>query len=136
MSETLHPAVDEEAIERLVRHFYGRIRIDPVLAPIFEAVISDDWEPHLQKMMAFWSSVLLMSGRFKGQPMERHQALINRNEINVRPEHFARWLKLFGESAHAIFSQETARSIIGRAERIAESLKRGMFNLNPDTCAA
>ena len=54
--------IDEAMIERLVRAFYGRIRRDPLLAPVFAERI-DDWEPHLQRMCAFWSSVALLTGR-------------------------------------------------------------------------
>jgi len=47
--------IDEAMIERLVRGFYARVRGDDVLGPIFAAKI-DDWEPHLQKMFAFWGA--------------------------------------------------------------------------------
>jgi len=60
-------------IERVVRTFYERVRADALLAPIFAAKI-DDWEPHLQRMFALWSSVALMSGRCHGQPMAKHMA--------------------------------------------------------------
>ena len=46
--------IDEAMIERLVRGFYARIREDELLGPIFAARIAD-WEPHLQRMFAFWS---------------------------------------------------------------------------------
>lgn len=62
--------IDEAMVERLVRSFYARARDDAILGPIFAAKIRD-WEPHLQKMFAFWSSVALMSGRYHGQPMAR-----------------------------------------------------------------
>ena len=47
---------NEAEIEILVRDFYARIRADETLGPIFARVIGEDWEPHLQKMFAFWSS--------------------------------------------------------------------------------
>src|ERR1700727_2868965 len=80
--------IDEAMIERLVRGFYARVRDDDVLGPIFAAKISD-WEPHLQKMCAFWSSVALMSGRYHGQPMAKHLPL------PIDAQHFDRWLALF-----------------------------------------
>ena len=49
-------ALTEAMIERLVRGFYAKVRQDAVLAPIFDARIRD-WEPHLEQMFAFWSSV-------------------------------------------------------------------------------
>lgn len=47
-------------IAQLVRSFYARARDDAVLEPLFATNIKD-WEPHLQKMIAFRSSVTLMA---------------------------------------------------------------------------
>jgi hemoglobin len=116
---------DEAEIERVVRAFYAKIRDDEELGPIFARVIGEDWEPHLQKMFAFWSSVMLMSGRYKGQPMVAHMRL-----KAVQPPHFDRWLKLFGETTDALCTPDTAAAFQLRAGRIAESLKLGMF-FNP-----
>ena len=119
----LHPDIDEALIERLVRHFYARVRRDPELGPIFEAVIPADWEPHLRTMMAFWSSVMMMTGSFHGRPVQKHQAL-----TAVRPQHFVRWLALFRHSAREVCPEPVAELFIDRAERIAESLQRAMFD--------
>ena len=119
------PLTDEAEIEALVRDFYGRIRADDILGPIFARVIGEDWEPHLQKMFAFWSSVMLMSGRYKGAPMVAHMRL-----KQVRPEHFDSWLSLFETSANRICAPETAAAFMEKARRIADSLKLGMF-FNP-----
>lgn len=127
LRQPLHPAITEAMIENLVRHFYGRVRQDPALGPIFASRI-DDWEPHLETMMAFWSSIMLMSGRYKGEPMVKHKAL-NHGSIPVGPEHFTRWLALFGESARELCPPPVAALFVERAERIAESLKLGMFGL-------
>ena len=114
--------IDEPMIETLVRAFYARVRVDPELGPIFANVIRGDWEPHLQTMMAFWASVILKTGRFKGQPMVKHRAL-----TLVTPAHFSRWLALFRETAEAVCDVDQAALFIDRAERIAESLQRRMF---------
>src|SRR6478672_2391544 len=79
--------ITETMIERLVRGFYAKVRTDAVLAPIFEARIRD-WEPHLTQMFAFWSSVALMTGRYHGTPMVKH------NRLPVDAGHFDRWLGL------------------------------------------
>src|SRR5258705_11571639 len=55
-----------------------------------------DWEPHLARMCAFWSSVALMSGRYHGTPMAQHTPL------PVDADHFDRWLALFEETAREI----------------------------------
>ena len=113
-----------------MRDFYARIRADETLGPIFARVIGEDWEPHLQKMFAFWSSVMLMSGRYKGQPMVAHIRL-----KQVRPEHFDRWLTLFEEATNRNCAPETAAAFLDKARRIAESLKLGMF-FNPAAARA
>lgn len=120
------PSVTDEAeIERLVRAFYARVRADAELGPIFERVIGGNWEPHLARMCDFWSSVMLMSGRYKGQPMLAHMRL-----KEVRRDHFDRWLVLFRETALEICRPDVAEAFMERAARIAESLQMGMF-FNP-----
>ena len=111
--------IDEKMIELLVRSFYTKVRDDKLLGPVFGARI-DDWEPHLQRMCMFWSSVTLMSGRYHGQPMEKHLML------PVDARHFDRWLELFTETARAVCPTAAAEYFIERAERIAASLELGI----------
>lgn len=111
--------IDDLLIDRLVRRFYEKIQADHVLGPIFAAKIAD-WEPHLQKMIAFWSSVALMSGRYHGQPMQAHMSL------PVHAAHFDRWLALFEETALEICTPAAASHFMERARRIAESLELGI----------
>jgi hemoglobin len=111
--------IDEAMIERLVRGFYARIREDELLGPIFAARITN-WEPHLQRMFAFWSSVALMSGRYHGQPMRAHLPL------PVDARHFDRWLALFEAAARALCPPAAAEHFIERARRIADSLEMGL----------
>ena len=111
--------ITEAMIERLVRAFYAKVRLDPVLAPIFDARIRD-WEPHLQQMCAFWSSVALMSGRYHGTPMVKHLPL------PVDAAHFERWLALFEATARELCPGEAEAHFVERARRIAASLELGI----------
>jgi hemoglobin len=111
--------IDEAMIERLVRSFYVKVRADPLLGPVFAKRIAD-WEPHLQRMFAFWSSVALMSGRYHGRPMEKHLPL------PVDACHFDRWLALFEETAQELCPPAAAEHFVERARRIAESLELGI----------
>ena len=116
-----HPVgVTKEMISTLVHAFYDRIRTDPVLGPVFGRAIAD-WDPHLAKMCDFWSSVMLMSGRYHGTPMQVHAAL-----AEIQLEHFPRWLALFGETAREVCPPEAAALFVDRAGRIAESLRTGI----------
>ena len=107
-------------IRGLVDAFYARVRADAVLGPIFEAKIHD-WEEHLAKLTDFWSSIVLMSGRYKGRPMPVHAAI-----PEISDEHFVRWLKLFGDTAGEVCPPQAALLLKDRAMRIAESLKAGI----------
>ena len=111
--------IDERMIEMLVRAFYARVRQDPLIGPVFDARIAD-WEPHLQQMFAFWSSLTLQSGRYHGQPMAKHLPL------PVDAQHFDRWLALFEETARDLCPPAAADLFIDRARRVAESLELGI----------
>lgn len=115
--------IDEAMIERLVRGFYAKVRSDGLLGPVFAARI-EDWEPHLERICAFWSSVTLLSGRYHGQPMEKHLPL------PIDAEHFDRWLALFEGTAREICPPAAAEHVVERARRIAESLELGVAGGN------
>ena len=115
-------AVTEAAVVVLVDLFYARVREDEMLGPIFNDAIAD-WPEHLEKLTAFWSSVMLTSGRYKGNPMAAHL----KHREAIRPEMFERWLELWRETARETLDEHGAAGVIAKAERIAESLQLGMF---------
>lgn len=111
--------IDEVMIERLVRAFYERARQDPELGPIFASRIGN-WEEHIARLCAFWSSVALMSGRYHGQPMAAHLPL------PIDTPQFDRWLALFAATACATCPPAAAAHLLERAHRIADSLELGI----------
>ena len=111
--------IDDAMIERLVRTFYGRVQADPLIGPVFAARI-EDWEAHMLKLCAFWSSVALMTGRYHGQPMQAHL------ELPVAAEHFDRWISIFETTANELCPPVAATHFIDRARRIADSFELGM----------
>lgn len=120
--------ISEELIGRLVDSFYGRVRQDAVLGPIFVERLGEDWEPHLSKLRAFWSSVTLMSGRYRGKPQAAHL------DLRLEPAHFERWLALFEATVAELCSGPAAFLFVDRARRIAESLQIGL-NIGPKALA-
>ncbi len=118
----LHEDFTPETISLLVDEFYGEVRKDARLGPIFDARLSGKWGPHLIKMKQFWSSVLLKSGTYKGRPVPAHMGL-----KEVESDDFQRWLGLFRPVAQRLFSPEAAKIVIAAAERIAQSLWLVMF---------
>jgi hemoglobin len=109
--------ITEAMTVRLVHAFYARVRADAVLGPVFEGAIHD-WDSHLAKLCDFWSSVTLMTGRYKGRPVPAHVGL-----PGIGPAMFARWLGLFRETAREQCPHEAALLYIASAERIAASLQ-------------
>jgi hemoglobin len=114
--------VTEQSIRLLVDAFYVKVRADAVLGPIFARTIPGDWQPHLEKMVAFWSSVMLTCGRYKGNPVIKHLVI-----PCMTPELFTRWLALFDATCRELFDDDVAAAFRGKAERIAESLKLALF---------
>ena len=111
----------EDEIGRLVDAFYAKVRADAALGPVFDRAISD-WGPHLATMRKFWSSVMLTSGRYKGNPVAVHTRVPG---IDIAL--FDRWLALFDETCREIFSDELTAAFNEKAARIAESLKLALF---------
>jgi hemoglobin len=114
--------ITEDEIAGLVEAFYAKVREDAQLGPVFNGAI-DDWPRHLVKLQAFWSSVMLTTGRYKGSPMAAHIAHANA----IEPGMFDRWLALWRETARERLTAGTAEAIIAKAERIGESLKLALF---------
>lgn len=107
--------LNEDVLRNLVHSFYEKVRHDSLLGPVFADRITD-WEPHLERMVAFWSSVALMTGRYHGRPVPAHM------QLPIGPAHFERWLELFRTTARRTCTPAGAVHVIERAERIARSL--------------
>jgi hemoglobin len=112
--------ITEPAIAALVARFYAKARRDPLIGPVFENAV-DDWDEHLRTLNAFWSSVMLTSGRYKGNPMAAHL------KLPIEPRFFEQWLALWHETAAELFAPNPAAQFAAKAERIAESLKLALF---------
>jgi hemoglobin len=111
--------IDDTMIESLVRTFYTRVQADALIGPVFAARIAD-WEAHIAKLCAFWSSVALMTGRYHGAPMQVHL------KLPIAAEHFDRWIALFETTANELCPPQAASHFIDRARRIADSFELGI----------
>ena len=126
---TFETGLDESVLRDLVDRFYAKVRADPNLGPIFQARITD-WGTHLKRMVSFWSSVVLMTGTYRGRPVPAHTAL------PVTAAHFSRWLELFRETAREVCPPAGAEHVIARAERIAHSLQRAVWDAQAGSVTA
>lgn len=113
--------VSEDDIRALVHTFYGRVREDGLIGPIFNARV-EDWPEHLSKLCDFWSSVVLRTRRFQGRPMRAHLLIADQ----IGGEHFDRWLDLFEATAREVLPEGAAPVFIERARMIADSFEFGI----------
>jgi hemoglobin len=112
------PALDEGALPALLARFYEKVRLDDDLGPLFNDVVHD-WAEHLDRIGDFWSSVMLASGRYKGNPVVIHLMHARR----ITPEMFDRWLALWEETTSEMLPGAVATAMQAKAHRIAETLK-------------
>lgn len=103
-----------EDIKILVNTFYEKVRKDELLAPIFIERIQDRWPQHLEKMYAFWQTVLLNKKTYCGSPFPPH------TQLPVNHSHFQRWMELFIETADKLFKGRKTEETKWRAEKMAE----------------
>ena len=73
-------------VSDLVDTFYGHVRDDDMLGPVFARAIGGDWEPHLATMKRFWSALVFHDGGYSGRPMPAHMKL----KTEISPAHFER----------------------------------------------
>jgi len=110
-----------------VDEFYARVRADDLIGPVFMEVILE-WQPHLDKMYAFWNAVLFGVSGFKGNPFAKHAPL------PIEQEHFDRWLELFYRTIDTHFEGPVADDAKKRAGIMAEMFLYRLKNIagNPN----
>lgn len=112
----------EIQLRKQVERFYEKIRNDSILGPVFADHVAD-WPQHLDRLTDFWSSIMLTSGRYKGNPYAAHLAFSSR----LNRAMFERWLALWSETAHELFADNVASLLEEKADRIANSLVAGLL---------
>ncbi len=105
---------NKEDIKILVDTFYAKVNQDELLSPIFNEKAKVNWEAHLPRMYQFWSSLLLDSNEYRGQPFDKHAE----HSDHIHAEHFNRWISLFNETIDELFVGEKAKLAKTRAQSI------------------
>jgi hemoglobin len=104
---------DIEDIKLFVDEFYTRVRTDELIGPIFMEKIGN-WQPHLDKMYAFWNAALFGVPGFRGNPFAKHAPL------KIAKPHFDRWLELFYATIDGRFKGFVAEDAKRRAALMAD----------------
>ncbi|WP_240186734.1 group III truncated hemoglobin [Pedobacter namyangjuensis] len=101
-------------IKLLVDTFYGKIRKNELLGPIFNGILKDRWPAHLEKMYRFWQTVLLEQHTYTGSPFMSHA------KLPVEKLHFDTWLKIWYATVDDFFKGSKADEAKWRGEKMAE----------------
>ena len=112
---------DREDISNLVRTFYGKVRKDKILGPIFNSIITD-WEGHFELLTDFWETQLFLNKKYSGNPVIVHQEVDDKINNTVTPEHFGLWLNLWFATIEELFEGETAWIAKNRAQKMSTML--------------
>ena len=67
--------LNEPLIWKVILSFYEKVRRDPLLGPIFEEAIGDDWDPHIERIMLFWLTATGLKRGYDGRnfmPAQSH----------------------------------------------------------------
>lgn len=124
MKKTIETSAD---IQLLVDSFYGKVREDELIGPIFNSVIENRWPEHLQTMYRFWGTVLLYEKSYRGHPFLPH------SKLPIEKKHFDRWLELFRETLDEFFTGKVAEEAKWRSEKMAEMFQFKLeYYRNPD----
>ena len=113
---------DRADCERLVRAFYTRVLVDPIIGWIFTDVARLDVEAHVPVIASFWETILLDARSYTGSAFAPHAALNTR--VRLRAGHFDRWLSLWRTTVDEFYAGPHAELAKSHAERVARAFHR------------
>lgn len=115
----MNPPLTEADIARVVDRFYDAVQAHPSLGPVFNPAVHD-WPDHKATLVRFWSSIMLKTASYRGNPMALHRG------HPIHAAHFDDWLALWETVVQAELAPEHAAQFIEHARRIARSLIYGL----------
>jgi hemoglobin len=122
-----------DEVRELVHKFYGRIRQDELLGPIFNGHISEaKWPLHLEMLTDFWESNLFGVRKFTGRPLQKHLQVDRNMHYTISQEHFGRWLQLWFSTIDSLFEGDRAGMAKELARRIGHAQFMMMWNQKPE----
>jgi len=117
---------NETDVELLVRTFYGTVRQDELLGPIFNGIITD-WESHFEHLIRFWVSNLFFTKTYHGDPMQKHIEVDEGPFGTINEVHFGVWLNLWYQTIDELFAGEVAQRAKNRARNMSTFIHLKVF---------
>ena|SRR5215204_5126374 len=103
-------------ISRLIKWFYARVRFEPDLEPIFNAHVPK-WSEHLETLIDFWCTQV-------GGPATYRSGMGRHFKLQLGPEHFSTWLRVWDENCRHLLQDREADEMIALAHSVADDLMR------------
>ncbi len=119
-----------EDVFLLVNEFYGKIRQDALLGPIFNGIITD-WGEHLELLTDFWETNLFYNKKYLGNPLTKHIEVDQKCNHSLNELHFGTWLNLWMQTLDENFEGETAQRAKNRARAMGTFLHLNIFGARP-----
>ncbi len=112
--------INEDSLRVCLTAFYDIVKEDDLIGPIFLETIGttdEDWAPHMDRVVAFWSSVLLGSKAYGGGFMIKHAKL-----PGLEMHHFKRWMEIFMKVVPEHFEVSPSIEITIKAQQLMRNL--------------
>ena len=117
-------------LELIIKEFYDRILVDPIIGFIFVDVVKIDLASHLPLIVNFWFDVIFNNNSldkknkaanlYHGNVLQKHLEI--HSLVTLKSGHFTRWLYLFNIVIDANYSGRNSELMKDRAELIAKSI--------------
>ncbi len=122
--------INAETLRIMLDSFYEHVRKDELIGPIFEDMIGttdEDWAPHMDRVVAFWCSVLLGSKTYGGGFMMKHGTI-----PGLEMRHFKRWMEIFMPVVSDHYDVTPSIDITIKAQTLMRNLHQqyGQFQVN------
>jgi hemoglobin len=121
MADARHDIDTRADCEQLVRAFYGRALVDPVIGFLFTDVAKLDLEAHVPRITNFWETILLGAHSYGGGAFRPHIEL--NFKVPLTRGHFDRWLHLWTTTVDELFVGERAELAKSHAIRVAAAFE-------------
>ncbi|MEL6810388.1 MAG: group III truncated hemoglobin [Bacteroidota bacterium] len=115
-----------EDVYMLVSTFYGKVRENDLLGPIFNRAITY-WEQHFEHLTDFWESNLFFRKTYQGDPIGKHIAVDEAEGGSINEMHFGIWLNLWFETIDELFVGEVAQIAKNRARNMGTFIHLKIF---------
>jgi hemoglobin len=122
----MHDISSREDVFLLVSTFYGKVRKDELLGPIFHTLIKD-WEVHIELLTDFWQTNLFFEKKYFGDPLQKHVQVDKMIGGKINERHFGIWMNLWFETLDELYKGEVAQIAKNRARNMGTYMHLRIF---------